>query len=91
MSDIRPCDTASPSEIRHAFDPLNIHHIFICCCFCNLKHITSAADNVTLIDTGKPPTTLGAFTTIPKSNKGKSKLPHYHFLEKFHMDIVYGD
>ena len=66
--DVRTCDTATPSDTMCAFDPLKIHHIFRRRRFRNPKHITSAADNATLIDTGKPPTTLGAFANIPKLN-----------------------
>ena len=86
MPDIRPCNTTSPSDTRQAFDPLKLHRIFGCCWFRNPNHINSAADNATLIETIEPPTTLGALATTPKSNKGKSKLPHHHFLDK-----VYGN
>ena len=88
MPDIRPCNTNSSLETRRAFDPLKIHSIFECFRFRNPKQITSDADNATLIDTGKPPITLGAFSTISKANEGKSKIPHCHFLDKSHMDIV---
>ena len=71
MPDIRPCNTAHPSDTRQAFDPLNLHQIFRSCQFRNPNHITSAADNATIIDNGKPPTALGAFSTIPQSNEGK--------------------
>ena len=91
IPDVRPCDTAPPLDTGFAFDPLKIHRIFGYRRFRNPNHINSAANNATLIDAGKPPTTLGAFTNIPKSNEGTTKLPHCHFLEKFHTDIVYGD
>ena len=65
MPDIRPCETASLSDTRQSFDPLNLHRLFGCRHFRNPKHTTSAANNTTLIDTRKPPTTLGAFTTTP--------------------------
>ena len=71
MTDICPCNTASLSDTRQSFYPLNIHRIFGCFHFHNLNQITSAANNATLVDTRKPPTTLGAFAFIPKSNKGK--------------------
>ena len=67
MPDIRPCNTRSPSDTRQSFGPLKLHQIFGCCRFRNPKHITSAADNATPIKNGEPPTTLGAFTTTPKS------------------------
>ena len=91
MPDIQPYNTASQSETRQAFDPLKLHRIFGCCRLCNPKHITSTAENATLIDTGKTPTTTGAFATTPKANEGKSKIYHCHFLDKVHMDIVYNN
>ena len=89
--DVRTCDTATPSDTMCAFDPLKIHHIFRRRRFRNPKHITSAAKNATLTETGKPPTTLGTFATTPKENEGTSKSPHHHFLDKVHMEIVYSD
>ena len=70
MMGIRPCNTASPSDTSRALDPLKLHRIFVCNRFHNPNHITSAADNATLIETIEPPTTLGALATTPKSNKG---------------------
>ena len=91
MPDFRPCNTASPSYTMCAFGPIKLHCIFGCCRFCNPKHITPAANNGNLIDTGEPPTTLSTFTTTPKANEGTSKLPHCHFLDKIHINIIYGN
>ena len=91
MPYIHPCNTASLSYTKQAFYSLKLHRIFGCLHFRNPKPITSADKNATVIDTGEPPTTPGAFAIIPKSNEGKSKILHLHFLEKSHMDIVYGD
>ena len=65
MPDICPCDTTYPSDTRRYFNPINIHIIFGCRQFRNPKHIASDNNNATPIGTGKPPTTLGAFTTTP--------------------------
>ena len=66
IPDIHPCNTASLSDIRLAFDPFKIHCIFGCRHFFNPKHITPAAENSTLIYTCKPPTAIGAFAAITK-------------------------
>ena len=66
MPDICPYDTTSPSDTRRAFDLLKFHRIFRCRRFLNPKHITSDADNATLINTGEPPTTLGTFATATR-------------------------
>ena len=91
MPEVCLCNTASPSDTKRSFDTPKIHRIFGCRHFRNPKHIISATNNVILINTGKTPTTLGAYATTPKANKGTSKLPHCHFLEKFHKNIFYGN
>ena len=75
MPDILPYDTAFLSDTRKAFDLLRLHQIFGCCHFRNPKHITSSANNATLIDTGEPPITLGAFTTISKEIRVNKNSP----------------
>jgi hypothetical protein len=37
------------------------------------------------------PSTIGDFVTINNPNKGKTLTKHRRFLDKCHMDIVYGD
>ena len=81
ITDIHPCDTASLSDTSQVFDPLKLQLIFSCRHFRKTRHITSAANNSTPVDTIETPTTIGAFATIPKAKEGKSKTPYRHFLE----------
>jgi hypothetical protein len=44
-----------------------------------------------LLRTGELPTTIGDFTTINNPPRGKLIKKHRKFLDKVHMDIVFGD
>ena len=91
LPDIRPCDTPAPCENRTVFDTLKLHKIFGCRRFRNQQHVTDASSNATLIHTGALPATLGAFTTIPNPPSGKPLRKRRKFLDKVHMDIIFGD
>eukprot|EP00804_Cyclotella_cryptica_P023772 CCRYP_011153-RA/>CCRYP_011153-RA protein AED:0.32 eAED:0.22 QI:0/0/0/1/1/1/2/0/951 len=88
---IPPAYTPGPAEKRTTFDTLKLHRIFGCRCFRNQNHLTTASANATLIHTGKLPASLGDFTTInePPRSKPLTKLRKY--LDKVHMDIVFGN
>ncbi len=49
-------------------------------------------NNRTFLDTGKFPTSIGAYTTIPKAPRGKpiDRTPS-KFLDVVHLDIAFGD
>jgi transposase InsO family protein len=44
-----------------------------------------------MVKGGELPVSLGDFTTINKPNKGKPITKHRKYLDKVHMDIVFGD
>ena len=49
------------------------------------------AANATLIHTGAVPPTLGSYATITNPPRGKALRKRRKFLDKVHMDIVFGD
>lgn len=87
---VPPAYTAAPCESRTTFDTLAIHKIFGCRRFRNQRHVTDAS-NANLIHTGELPPTLGSFATIPNPPRGKPIKTRRRFLDKVHMDIVFGD
>ena len=87
---VPPAYTAAPCESRTTFDTLAIHKIFGCRRFRNQCHVTDAS-NAKLIHTGELPATLGSFATIPNPPRGKPLKKRRRFLDKVHMDIVFGD
>ena len=51
----------------------------------------AASKNATLIRCGERPTTIGDYTTINSPSHGKPIQKHRKFLDKAHLDIVFGD
>lgn len=90
LPSVPPSATPAPCEHRTEFDSLKLHRIFGHRRFKNQKHITDAA-NAKLLHTGALPATLGSFATITNPPHGKTIKKHRRFLDKVHMDIVYGD
>jgi hypothetical protein len=91
LPDVRPCNTAAACENRHTFDTLKLHKLFGCRRFRNQQHLIASSDNAKLISTGELPPTLGAFATIPNPPAGKTIRKHRRYLDKVHMDIIFGD
>ena len=85
-----PSSTPAPCENRTQFNSLNLHRIFGCRQFRNQKHLT-AATSVSLVNSGLLPSTIGSFSTIKNPAKGKRIKKRRQFLDKVHMDIVFGD
>eukprot|EP00956_Cyclotella_meneghiniana_P026201 scaffold56081_cov49-Cyclotella_meneghiniana.AAC.1 len=88
---VPPASTPGPAEARTTFDPLKLHRIFGCRRFLNQQHVIAASANAKLTKQGELPVTLGDFSTMNKPNKGKPLTKHRHYLDKVHMDIVFGD
>ena len=88
---IPPCSVAAPCEHRTEFDSLKLHRIFGCRKFRNQNLVTAASSNASLLSTGSRPATIGDFTTIPRPPRGKPIRKRRKFLDKCHLDIVFGD
>ena len=91
IPEVPPVYTPGPAEKRTLFDSLQLHRIFGCRKFRNQRHIIAASKNASLIKAGEMPKTLGDFTTINNPNKGKPLTRRRKYLDKVHLDIVYGD
>ena len=88
---VPPANTPGPAETRTTFDTLRLHRIFGCRRFRNQQHVIAASANAKLIKQGELPVTLGDFATMNKPDKSKPLTTHRHYLDKVHMDIVFGD
>eukprot|EP00956_Cyclotella_meneghiniana_P020999 scaffold37679_cov76-Cyclotella_meneghiniana.AAC.13 len=88
---VPPACTPGPAECRTTFDPLKLHRIFGCRRFRNQQHVIAASSNAKLIKQGELPTTLGDYATMNKPDKGKPLTKPRKYLDKVHMDIVFGD
>lgn len=89
--EIPPSYTPAPAENSTSFDALRLHLIFGCRRFRNQLHIAAASKNATIIKCGEMPQTIGDFTTMNNPAKGKSIRKRRKYMDKVHMDIVYGD
>ena len=87
---IPPSSTPAPCENRTQFNSLNLHRIFGCRQFRNQKHLT-AATNASLVNSGLLTSIIGSFATIANPDKRKPINKQRQFLDKFHMDIVFGE
>jgi hypothetical protein len=91
IPNVPPAYTPAPTENTTTFDSLHLHRIFGCRRFKNQTHITAASQNATLIRCGEMPSTIGDYTTINNPAKGKPLTKRRKYLNKVHMDIVFGD
>ena len=87
---ITPYSTPAPCDNITQFESLNLHRIFGCRQFRNQKHLT-AATNASLVNSGLLPSNISSFATIANPTKGKPINKRRQFLDKVHMDIVFGD
>ena len=85
-----PLSTPAQCENRTQFESLNLHRIFGCRQFRNQKHIT-AETNASLVNLGLLPSNIGSFATIYNPPKGKPIKKRRQFLDKLHMEIVFGE
>lgn len=88
---VPPAYTAAACENRTTFDGLKLHKIFGCRKFKTQSHLIAASKNASLLAGGELPPTIGDFASITMPNRGKPITKRRKFLDKVHMDIVFGD
>ena len=91
IPEVRPRNTPAACENRTTFDTLKLHKIFGCRRFCNQQHLAQSSANAKLISTDELPANLGSFATITNPPAGKLSCRRRKYLDKVHMDIVFGD
>jgi hypothetical protein len=91
LPEVPPSYTPGPAENTTEFDSLCFYIFFGCTKFKNQLHLTAASKNATLIRCSKRPTTIGDYTTINNPPQGKPIKKRRKFLDKVHLDIVFGD
>ena len=88
---VPPSYTPGACETRTTFDALKLHKIFGCRKFRTQSHLISSSKNASLLAGGELPSTIGDFASITMPNRGKPITKRRKFLDKVHMDIVFGD
>ena len=87
---IPPSLAPAPFKNQTQFKSLNLHYMFGCRQFPNQKHLP-AATNASLANSGLLPSTIGSFPTITNPYKQKTITKRRQCLDKFHINIVFGD
>eukprot|EP00804_Cyclotella_cryptica_P002397 CCRYP_004097-RA/>CCRYP_004097-RA protein AED:0.56 eAED:0.30 QI:0/-1/0/1/-1/1/1/0/629 len=88
---VPPSYTPGACETCTKFDALKLHKIFGCRRFRSQTHLIAASKNASLLAGGKLPPTTGDFASITMPNRGKHITKRRRFLDKVHLDIVFGD
>eukprot|EP00956_Cyclotella_meneghiniana_P030527 scaffold77041_cov51-Cyclotella_meneghiniana.AAC.7 len=88
---VPPAYTPAACENRTTFDALKLHKIFGCRKFRTQSHLIAASKNASLLAGGELPHTIGDFAPITMPARGKPITKRRKFLDKVHMDIVFGD
>jgi len=89
---IRPCDTPNASDNKHHFTAEELHRLTGCRRFRNYRHLIYTSKDGQFLDNGEFPLSLGAYTTIPKSPRGKPlDRTSSKYLDIVHVDIAFGD
>eukprot|EP00956_Cyclotella_meneghiniana_P017958 scaffold29652_cov22-Cyclotella_meneghiniana.AAC.1 len=88
---VPPSCTPAACENRTTFDGLKLHKIFGCRKFRTQSHLIAASKNASLLAGGELPPTIGDFASINMPVRGKPITKRRKFLDKVHMDIVFGD
>jgi hypothetical protein len=89
---ICPCDTPNASDSKHHFTAEELHRLTGCRRFRNYRHLIHTSRDGEFLDNGEFPLSLGAYTTIPKSPRGKPlDRTSSKYLNIVHVDIAFGD
>lgn len=91
LPDITPAYTPGACERRTQFNGLKLHKIFGCRKFRTQSHLIAASKNASLLAGGELPATIGDFASITMPSRGKTIKKRRKYLDKVHMDIVFGD
>ena len=67
------------------------YHLFGNRRFRNYEHFGETSKDAQFVRGGEPCPTIGEFANIRKRNRGKALPPTKHYLDKVHLDIVFGD
>ena len=89
--DVRPCDTPNGSDSLQDLTPDKIYHLFGSRRFRNYEHFSQVSKDAKFVQGGDPCPSLGEFANLRKRKRGGPLPPSKRYLDKVHLDIVYGD
>ena len=89
--DVRPCDTLNGSDSLQDITSDKIYHQFGKRRFRTYKHFVHTSKDAKLIQGGEPCPSIVEFSNLRKRARGKYLAPTDHYLDKVHLDIIFGD
>ena len=90
-TDVRPCDTPNGSHSLQDLTPNKIYHMFGNHHFRKYEHFGRIYKDPNFVQEGEPCPSTGEFSNLQKQACGKDLAPTDHYLDKVHLDIVFGD
>ena len=90
---MRPCDTPNGSNSLQDLTSNKIYHLFGNRRFHKYKQFgrTSKSKDDNFFQGGEPCPSIGYFSNLRKRARGKPLAPTNHYLDKVHLDIVFGN
>ena len=87
------CNTPNPSrsDLLQDLTSTKIYHLFGNHHFCNYEHFGFTSKDAKFVKGSKPCPSLGKFANLRKRDHGEAFPPSKRYLEKVHLDIVYGN
>jgi hypothetical protein len=89
--DVWPCDTPNESDSLQDLASDKIYHLFGNRRFRNYEHFGQTSKDAKFVRGGEPCPTIGEFANIRKRKRGTILPPTKRYLDKVHLDIVFGD
>ena len=88
---VRPCDTPNASDTVTTLTSDRIYRSMGNRRFRSYDRFGQVLQNAKYINSGEPLQSLGEFANLKRRRRGKVLPPSKKYLDKVHMDIVYGD
>ena len=86
-----PCDTTNGSESLQDLTSYKIYHLFGNLRFCNYEHFSRTSKDAKFVQGGEPCLSIGEFSNLRKGARGKALAPTNHYLDKVHLEIIFGN
>ena len=88
---MRPCDTPNGSDSLQDITSNKIYYMFGKPCFRKYEHFGCTSKDAIFFQGGESCPSIDKFSNLRKRARGKSLAPTDHYLNKVHLDIVFGD
>lgn len=88
---VRPCDTPNDSDTVQHLTSDRIVRAYGGRRFRNFENVARVLKGAKFVNSGAPLDTLSRFTSMRRSRRGQVQPPSKKYLDKVHVDILFGD